>query len=155
MPQHTDNYILKLPDRLPNGDPNVNASALHIEATQAGVEVLGIDGIDPNASMSPHGVSIDGSGGIVVTGIDVKPGDTLTLRLKHKRGHSRLDFQYSWSYPPAARGNERPQQIATLNAEAPDDEAAVARNPELQAMILALLEAPGSLEGRGRRGREG
>jgi len=42
-----------------------------------------------------------------------------------------------------------------LNAEAPDDEAAVARNPELQAMILALLEAPGSLEGRGRRGREG
>lgn len=154
MPQNTDNYILKLPDKLQNGDPNVNASDLHIAATHASVEVLGVDGIDPNGPTSPHGVGIDGNGGIDITGINVKPGDTVTLRLKHKRDNGRLAFQYKWTYPAGAKGNERPQQIAMVDVETPDDGTAVVSNPELQALILALLEALGPLEGRSRKGKE-
>ena len=154
MPQNTDNYILKLPDKLQNGDPNVNASDLHIVATHASVEVLGIDGIDPNGPASPNGVGIDGNGGIDITGINVKPGDTITLRLKHKRDNARLAFQYRWTYPPGTKGNERPQQIAMLDVETPDDGTAVVSSPELQALILALLEALGPLEGRGRKVKE-
>lgn len=154
MPQNTDNYILRLPDKLPNGDSNVDATDLHIVATHASVEVLGIDGISPDAPTSPHGVGIDGNGRIDITGINVKPGDSVTLRLKHRRDNGRLAFQYKWTYPPGAKGNDRPQQIAMVDVETPDDGPAVVSNPELQALILALLEALGPLEGRNRKGKE-
>lgn len=154
MSQNTDNYSLKLPDKLQNGGRNVNASDLHIVATHASVEVLGVDGINPDGSTSPHGVGIDGNGGIEITRINVKPGDTVTLRLKHKRDNGRLAFQYKWTYPAGAKGNEEPLQIAMLDVETPDDGTAVVSSPELQALILALLEALGPLEGRGRKVRE-
>lgn len=152
MSQNTDNYILKLPDKLPNGGPNVNASDLHIAATHASVEVLGIDGIDPNGSTSPHGVGIKGNGGINITGINVKPGDTVTLRLKHTRDDGRLAFAYKWTYPRGAKGNGDPLEIAMLD-ETSDDGTAVVSNPDLQALILALLEALGPLDGRSRKAK--
>jgi hypothetical protein len=154
MSQNTDNYILKLPDKLPNGGANVNASDLHIAATHASVEVLGIDGIAPNGPASPHGVGIKGNGGINITGINVKPGDTVTLRLKHTRDDGRLAFTYKWTYPRGAKGNDEPQEIAMVDVETPDDGTAVVSGPELQALILALLEALGPLEGRGRKVKE-
>lgn len=153
MPQNTDNYVLKLPDKLANGGANANASDLHVGPTHASVEVLGIDGIDPNAPTSPHGVGIDGNGRINITGINVKPGDTVTLRLKHRNNSGRLSFEYVWTYPKGANGNRERQEIAMIEAEI-DDGTAVASNPDLQALLLALLEALGPLEGRGRKGKE-
>ncbi len=153
MPQNTDNYVLKLPEKLPNGSDNVNASDLHIGPTHASVEVLGIDGISPDSPTSPHGVGIDGNGRINITGINVKPGDTVTLRLKHRNNNARLAFEYQWTYPKGARGNKETQEIAFID-ETIDDGTAIAASPDLQALLLALLEALGPLEGRTREGKK-
>lgn len=129
MPQHTDNYELKVPETFDppnNQNPNTNATDLHISATHASVEVLGIGGIDPDDADSPHGVGIDNQGAIDIDGIDVKPGDTLVLRLRHKRDNRPLQFKYRWTYAKDAPGNPNWQKLAMLFEETPDPDMAVA-----------------------------
>ena len=152
MPQNTDNYVLKCPEKLTNqpndNRPNALATDVHINQTDASVEVLGIGGIDPNSPTSPHGVEIDGNGVIDITGINVKPGETLTVRLKHKKNSKRLPLVYHWTYPTAV-GNGGNQTLAMLDEEGPGTGAVA--SVELQALLEALLEAIGPLEGRVRR----
>jgi hypothetical protein len=153
MPQHTDNYELKCPEKLgsrppKNNQPNMTATDVHINQTDASVEVLGIGGIDPNSPVSPHGVGIDANGVIDITGINVKPGDTIVVRLKHKKSNARLPLIYHWTYPVVGGGNGEDQTLAMLDEEGPATGVASA---ELQPLLEALLEAIGPLEGRTRR----
>ena len=65
MPQHTDNYELKCPEKLgsrppKNNQPNMTATDVHINQTDASVEVLGIGGIDPNSPDPPATISSTG-----------------------------------------------------------------------------------------------
>src|SRR5687767_3477515 len=114
---HTDNYEFKCPEFLPRPNQNVkNGTAidLHIVTGAATVQVLGIDGIDPNAANSPHGLGVDGQGKIEIDGINVKPGGTVRVRIKHNQpapaGNKRLpNLKYTWTYPPGVTGNEDQQ----------------------------------------------
>lgn len=153
MPQSTDNYELKCPEKLGarppnNNQPNITATDVHINQTDASVEVLGIEGIDPNGPTSPHNVGIDANGVIDISGINVKPGGTLRLRLKHKKSNAKLPLTYHWTYPVPG-GNGENQTLAMLDEEGPGTGAVA--SADLQPLLEALLEAIGPLEGRTRR----
>jgi len=149
MPQNTDNYVLKCPEKLSNqphdNRPNALATEVHIDQTDASVEVVGIDGIDPSSPISPYGVGIDANGVIDTTGLHVRPGETLTIRLRHKKNGKRLPLVYHWIYPTAV-GNGGNQTLATLDEGVPGPGVAIA-----DPLLEALLGAIGPFEGRTRR----
>lgn len=157
MPLNIDNYDFVCPAK--NGArQNAVASDLHIDRTHASVEVIGIDGVSPSSPTSPHGVGIDNQGRIDITGLNVQPGATLRLRLKHTRDNARFrQLKYVWTYPAETNGNRQPQTLAAYVGEEPPEEdspseAAVA---DLKPILEALLQAIEPVELSARKRKDG